>query len=39
MSSDLFDMADRVVIITGGAGLLGMSHARAIHGAGGIPYC
>jgi NAD(P)-dependent dehydrogenase (short-subunit alcohol dehydrogenase family) len=37
MSSDLFDMADRVVIITGGAGLLGMSHARAIHGAGGIP--
>jgi NAD(P)-dependent dehydrogenase (short-subunit alcohol dehydrogenase family) len=32
-----FDMSDRVVIITGGAGLLGLSHARAIRGAGGIP--
>src|ERR1700730_3876262 len=32
-----FDLSDRVVIITGGAGLLGMSHARAVHSAGGIP--
>jgi NAD(P)-dependent dehydrogenase (short-subunit alcohol dehydrogenase family) len=32
-----FDLSDRVVIITGGAGLLGLEHARAIHGAGGIP--
>jgi NAD(P)-dependent dehydrogenase (short-subunit alcohol dehydrogenase family) len=30
-------LAGRVAIITGGAGLLGLSHARAIHRAGGIP--
>jgi NAD(P)-dependent dehydrogenase (short-subunit alcohol dehydrogenase family) len=32
-----FDLSGRVAIITGGAGLLGLSHARAIHAAGGIP--
>lgn len=37
MSSDLFDLSGRVAIITGGSGLLGWSHARAIRGAGGIP--
>jgi NAD(P)-dependent dehydrogenase (short-subunit alcohol dehydrogenase family) len=34
---DLFDMTGRVVVITGGAGLLGVRHARAIASAGGIP--
>ena len=32
-----FDLAGRVAIITGGAGLLGEQHARAIAAAGGIP--
>lgn len=32
-----FDLTGRVAIITGGAGLLGVEHARAIAGAGGIP--
>jgi NAD(P)-dependent dehydrogenase (short-subunit alcohol dehydrogenase family) len=32
---DLFDLTGRVAIITGGAGLLGQQHARAIAGAGG----
>ena len=34
-SMDRFDLAGRTAIITGGAGLLGMQHARAIAGAGG----
>jgi NAD(P)-dependent dehydrogenase (short-subunit alcohol dehydrogenase family) len=37
MNGSVFDLTGRVALITGGAGLLGLSHARAIHGAGGIP--
>jgi NAD(P)-dependent dehydrogenase (short-subunit alcohol dehydrogenase family) len=36
-TGDLFDLSSRVAVITGGAGLLGEQHARAIAGAGGIP--
>jgi NAD(P)-dependent dehydrogenase (short-subunit alcohol dehydrogenase family) len=32
-----FDLTSRVAIITGGAGLLGVCHAQAVHAAGGIP--
>jgi NAD(P)-dependent dehydrogenase (short-subunit alcohol dehydrogenase family) len=32
-----FDLAGRVILITGGAGLLGVEHAAAIAEAGGIP--
>lgn len=37
MSTDPFDLTGRVVVITGGAGLLGLSHAQAIRNAGGTP--
>lgn len=33
----LFDLTDRVAIITGGAGMLGLKHAEAIAEMGGIP--
>jgi NAD(P)-dependent dehydrogenase (short-subunit alcohol dehydrogenase family) len=32
-----FDLTGRVVLITGGAGLLGVEHAEAVAGAGGVP--
>ena len=32
-----FDLSNRVAIITGGAGLLGVKHAEAIAELGGIP--
>jgi NAD(P)-dependent dehydrogenase (short-subunit alcohol dehydrogenase family) len=35
--SSLFDLSDRVAIITGGGGLLGLKHAAAIAAAGGSP--
>ena len=37
MKKDVFDISGRVVVITGGVGLLGLAHAQAIHTAGGIP--
>lgn len=37
MGADPFDLTGRVVVITGGAGLLGQSHAQAIRSAGGTP--
>jgi len=37
VNPDLFDLTDRVVVITGAAGLLGQQHALAVGRAGGIP--
>ena len=37
VNSNLFDLTDRVVVITGAAGLLGQQHALAVGRAGGIP--
>ncbi len=36
-NNGLFDLSDRVAVITGGAGLLGQKHAEIISQAGGIP--
>jgi NAD(P)-dependent dehydrogenase (short-subunit alcohol dehydrogenase family) len=36
-TKDLFNLAGRVAVITGGTGLLGQQHAEAIARAGGIP--
>ncbi|HEX4749982.1 MAG TPA: SDR family oxidoreductase [Bryobacteraceae bacterium] len=36
-SIDRFDLSERVAVITGGAGLLGEQHGRAIASAGGVP--
>lgn len=37
MDDNIFDLTDRVILITGAAGLLGYQHADAIASAGGIP--
>ena len=37
MIRDSFDLTGRVAVITGGAGMLGFQHAKAIAGMGGIP--
>ena len=37
MTKDLFSLKDKVIIITGGAGLLGVQHAEEIEEFGGIP--
>src|SRR4051812_22748091 len=35
--NELFDLTRRVVVITGGAGRLGLRHGDVVAGAGGIP--
>ena len=37
MGNNLFNLSDRIVIITGGCGLLGLKHAEAVLQYGGIP--
>jgi NAD(P)-dependent dehydrogenase (short-subunit alcohol dehydrogenase family) len=37
ISLSRFELKDRVIVITGGAGLLGVMHAESIAGAGGTP--
>src|SRR3954466_9807059 len=32
-----FDLSERVIVITGGSGLLGVEHAKAVADAGGTP--
>ncbi|MAZ41027.1 oxidoreductase [bacterium] len=36
-TQDIFNIKDRVVVITGGAGLLGIKHAEAVIEIGGVP--
>lgn len=37
MTPDIFSLKDRIVVITGAAGLLGCQHAEAVAACGGIP--
>ena len=37
MSNDIFTLQDKVIVITGAAGLLGRMHAEAVASNGGIP--
>ena len=37
MSNNIFTLQDKVIVITGAAGLLGRMHAEAVASNGGIP--